>query len=48
MSDNKKIEVIPDNGKHIKISKVYEHIEMEKPKGKKKDDIVIPKVKKDK
>ena len=35
MSENKKIEIIPDNGKRIQISKVYDHIEMEKPKEKK-------------
>ena len=48
MSDNKKIEVVSGNGKNLKISPVYEHIEIEKPKSKtKKDTIVIPKVKKD-
>ena len=47
MSENKKIEIISDNGKRIQISKVYDHIEMEKPK-EKKEDIVIPKVKKNK
>ena len=47
MSDNKKIKVVPGNGKDLNISKVYEHIEIEKPKEKQKKDVVIPKVKKD-
>ena len=48
MSENKKIEIISDNGKRIQISRVYDHIEMEKREEKKKEDIVIPKVKKNK
>ena len=49
MSDNKKIEVVSGNGKNLKISPVYEHLEIEKPKKDKakKNNIVIPKVKKD-
>ena len=43
MSDKKKIEVVPGNGKDLDISPVYDHIEIEKPKEKKnEDEIIIP------
>lgn len=45
---NKKIKVVTGNGK-IDISPVSSHLEIEKPKNKKnKDNIIIPKVKKNK
>lgn len=40
-----KIEVITGNG-DLNISPVYDHIEVEKPKAKKKETILIPEVKK--
>lgn len=45
MSDNKKIEIVNGKGKNLNISKVYDHIEIEKPKEKKKN-VVIPDIKK--
>ncbi len=45
MSENKKIEVVSGNPKRLNISPVYEHLEIEKPKEKKKEEVVIPKVK---
>lgn len=47
--ENKKIEVISDDGSTLNISPVYNHIKDMKPKSKnKKEDIVIPGKKKDK
>ena len=46
--EEKKIEIVSGDGKDLNISPVYEHLEIEKPKKEKKEDIVIPKVKKDK
>ena len=43
---NKKIEVIPGKGKNLNISPVYNHINAEKIKKTKKEDILIPKTKK--
>lgn len=52
MSDEKKpekkIEIVSGDGKDLKISPVYEHLEIEKPKKKEKQEVIIPKVKKDK
>lgn len=43
---NKKIKVVPGNGK-IDISPVYDHLEIEKPKiEEKKKNIIIPEEKK--
>lgn len=47
MDDNKKIQVVPGNGKDLDISPVYKHLEIEKPKEeKKKENIIIPEEKK--
>lgn len=42
----KKIEVITGDGKNLNISGVSEYIEVEKPKDEKKENIIIPEVKK--
>lgn len=45
--DNKKIEIISGDGKDLKISPVYDHIDIEKPKeDKEKKKIIIPRDKK--
>lgn len=46
MDEKKKIEVINGNGKDLNISPVYKHLEVEKPKEEKKENIIIPKEKK--
>lgn len=50
MSDkNKEIRVVTGDSSDLDISPVYEHLDISKPKPKvKKENIVIPKVKKDK
>ena len=45
MSDKKKIEIVNGSG-DLDISPVSEYIEIEKPKPKGKDEIVIPEEKK--
>lgn len=45
MDEKKKIEVITGDGKDLDISPVYQHLEVEKPKNEKKENIVIPKEK---
>ncbi len=40
--ENKKIEVITGEGNDLDISPVYDHLEIEKPKNSKKQNIVIP------
>ncbi len=44
----KEIEVVNGNGENLKISPVYKHLSIQKPKSKdeKKKDIIIPKEKK--
>ena len=42
----KKIEIVSGDGKDLDISPVSEYIEIEKPKPKGKDEIVIPEEKK--
>ena len=44
--DKKEIEVISGDGSNLDISPVSEYIEIEKPKPKGKDEIVIPEEKK--
>ena len=46
MDEKKKIEIVTGDGKDLDISPVYHHLEVEKPKNKKKENIVIPKEKK--
>lgn len=46
MDEKKKIEVVTGDGKNLDISPVYQHLEIEKPKEKKEEDIVIPEEKK--
>ena len=46
MDEKKKIEVVTGDGKDLDISPVYQHLEVEKPKDEKKENIVIPKEKK--
>lgn len=50
MSDeNKKLEIVPGDGKDLDISPVYEHLNNGKPKcNDKPKNVVIPKEKKDK
>ena len=46
--EDKKINVVPGNGKDLNISPVYDHISAEQPKktGDKPKNIVIPETKK--
>lgn len=47
--DNKEIRVVTGDSSDLDISPVYEHLDISRPKPKiKKDEIVIPKVKKSK
>jgi len=46
MDEKKKIKVVTGDGKNLEISPVYEHLEVEKPKDEKKENIVIPEEKK--
>lgn len=46
MDEKRKIEIITGDGKDLEISPVYEHLEVEKPKDEKKENIVIPEEKK--
>ena len=46
MDEKKKIEVVTGDGKDLNISPVYQHLEVEKPKEEKKENIIIPKEKK--
>lgn len=46
MDEKKKIKVITGDGKDLDISPVYQHLEVEKPKDEKKENIIIPKEKK--
>ncbi len=47
MDEKKKIEVVTGDGKDLDISPVYQHLEVEKPKDKKKkENIIIPEEKK--
>ena len=47
MEKDKRIEVVPGDGKDLDISPVYQHLEVEKPiEDKKKENIIIPKEKK--
>lgn len=46
MDEKKKIEVVTGDGKDLDISPVYQHLEVEKPKEEKKENIVIPEEKK--
>lgn len=46
MDEKKKIEVVTGDGKDLDISPVYQHLEVEKPKEEKKENIIIPKEKK--
>lgn len=46
MDEKKKIEVVTGDGKDLDISPVYQHLEVEKPKEEKKENIIIPKGKK--
>ena len=49
-SQKKEIKIVSGDGKDLEISKVYEHLPIEKPKinDKTNKNIVIPKEKKDK
>jgi len=42
MEEKKNLEVVSGNGKDLKISPVYKHLETEKPSTKKPKNIVIP------
>ncbi len=44
--EKRKIEVVTGDGKNLNISPVYHHIEVEKPKEEKKENIIIPEEKK--
>lgn len=47
MDEKRKIKVVTGDGKDLDISPVYEHLEVEKPKDKKKqENIIVPKEKK--
>lgn len=46
MDEKKKIEVVTGDGKNLDISPVYQHLEVEKPKEEKNENIIIPKEKK--
>lgn len=46
MDEKKKIEVVTGDGKDLDISPVYQHLEVEKPKEEKKENIIIPEEKK--
>ena len=47
MEKDKRIEVVPGDGKDLDISPVYQHLEVEKQiEDKKKENIIIPKEKK--
>ena len=46
MEEKKKIEVINGDGKDLDISPVYQHLEVEKPREKNKENIIIPEEKK--
>ena len=47
MEDKKDIKIVSGDGKDLNISPVYDHIEIEKPKGKnEKKNIIIPDSKK--
>lgn len=46
VDEKRKIEVVTGNGKDLDISPVYEHLEVEKPKEEKRDNIIIPDEKK--
>ena len=46
MDEKKKIQVVTGDGKDLEISPVYEHLEVEKPKDEKRENIVIPEEKK--
>ena len=41
-SEKKEMEIITGDGENLDISPVYEHLEVEKPKQQKKENIVIP------